>query len=188
MEEDESPEESTHEDFIEFRFETRGRKLFAIDSNGKAHRIGGHRIGDGFRTRIALTWRSLRESIALTPKSRALKAFRKQLRDMQTALEQLQNIPAEQILRESWTGRRLDEFEISELPEAYRDALTTSDSDQAEPTIDLIQATEREEMRAAAIAVAQGLDDLFRRLGPPPESLGADSEPLLSGGGGGMAE
>ncbi|MEV1168592.1 hypothetical protein [Nonomuraea sp. NPDC049784] len=56
--------------------------------------------------------------------------------------------------------------------------------EQPLPEIDLIDVSADEHTPGAASNLVEGLDALFRRLGPPPDHLRTERAPLLHGGGG----
>ncbi|MBT2234776.1 hypothetical protein [Nonomuraea sp. NEAU-A123] len=64
---------------------------------------------------------------------------------------------------------------------APRDAAKERD---ATANVNLMDVSTNEDTVQAAGAVADGLDALFRRLGPPPDHLHTERTPLLHGGGG----
>lgn len=70
-------------------------------------------------------------------------------------------------------------IELRHLDDRRKVSKETSDS-----KINLLDVSEDEDTVNAVIAVAEGLDALFRRLGPPPPHLRSEHEPLLHGGGG----
>ncbi|MEU1880860.1 hypothetical protein ABZ470_26435 [Streptosporangium sp. NPDC020072] len=60
-----------------------------------------------------------------------------------------------------------------------------SQEETIDPAIDLLKLSENEETVSSARTMAEGLDNLFKRLGPPPPHLrSGDRTPLLLGGGG----
>ncbi|MFC7380904.1 hypothetical protein [Sphaerisporangium rhizosphaerae] len=63
-------------------------------------------------------------------------------------------------------------------------SLNPDDGDQRDPRIDLMNVSEAEDSASGSAVLADGLDQLFRRLGPPPDHLHNERSPLLHGGGG----
>lgn len=60
----------------------------------------------------------------------------------------------------------------------------SADHERALPEIDLVDVSTNEHTPGAATILAEGLDALFKRLGPPPDHLRTERTPLLHGGGG----
>jgi hypothetical protein len=78
-----------------------------------------------------------------------------------------------------FSGHLRARIELQHFENPRNDAQATTG-----PGINLLDVSEDEDTVKAAIAVADGLDALFTRLGPPPPHLPTEREPLLHGGGG----
>ncbi|MFF1843082.1 hypothetical protein ACFVW9_15215 [Streptomyces sp. NPDC058217] len=88
------------------------------------------------------------------------------------------------VLRLAREGEELASFSDTDARLAgWSKAYATVFDEPSAPVPDLLDVTENVETGRAVAHLAQGFDELFRALGPPPEGL-AELEPTSSGDGG----
>lgn len=76
-----------------------------------------------------------------------------------------------------WRARRPERIRTTE-------AAAKAEESQGSRTLDLVGLSDRPETVAAVGSIEAVLERVFQTLGPPPEGLSHDKEPVVHGGGG----